>query len=161
MRLGVHSAGGATIVETDVIAGREQAATAKQASTSTGDGTSEPDEAIRARVISPFVKAAVTTIEEWIASVGNPAMTVYHGPTSDHFLRIGGKTQLYYYYAREWIFANLYNATPPETQQLGGLSKPSSIKPSGNGLRFHIISDADWHLVRDVILDRLAATKVG
>jgi hypothetical protein len=141
--------------------GREQAATAKQASTSAGDSTSESDEATRARVTSLFVKAAVTAIEDWIASVGDPALAVYHGPRSDHFLRIGGKTQLYYYYAREWIFANLYNATPPETQRLGGLSKPSSIKPSGNGLRFHLISDADWHLVRDIIRDRLAATKIS
>lgn len=161
VRRGVHTAGGATIVETDVIVGREQAAAAKQVSPSTGSGTSEADAAIRARVTSPFVKAAVTAIEDWVASIGDPTLTVRHGPLSDHFLQMGGKTQLYYYYAREWVFANLYHATVAKSERLKALSKPGSLKPSGSGLRFHLTSDADLQRMQAIVLARLAAAKAN
>lgn len=159
VRIGVHTAGGATIVETDVVVGREQAAAPKQASAASIKV--EPYEAIRARVAAPFGKAAVTSIEAWVESLGNPALTVRHGPRSDHFLQVEGKTHLFYYYARQWLYGLLYAPSSTERERLADVSKPSSVVQTESGIRFHIVSDTDLKIVQDNNLGRLAPSMRG
>lgn len=159
VRLGVHIACGATIVETDVVVGREQAAAPKQASAASSKV--EPDEAIRTRVSSPFVKAAVISIEDWVGSLGNPALTVRHGPRSDHFLQVEGKTQLFYYYARRWLYGLLYAPSVADLERLKDLGKPDSVIQTEGGVRFHLINDTDLQVVQGIILNRLTGATSG
>ncbi len=94
-------------------------------------------------------------------NLDNPTLTVRHGPRSDHFLQVQGKTHLFYYYARKWLYCLLYAPTSEELERLNGMEKPDSVVKSEGGVRFHLTSDADLQIVQGIILDRLPAAISG
>ena len=156
LQLGVHMAGTQTVLAIDIVVGREQPATA--AAKSPAAPIPEADDAILARVKTDFVRYAVTAIEDWIASLGNADLSIYHGPTSDHFIRLRGKTQVYYYYATKWLYCKLYGASEAEAQMLrASLSKADEVHPSDSGVRFHVAGNNDLEVLKKIVIARAAA----
>src|SRR5207249_1238302 len=85
LQIGVHVAGAETLIETNLVVGRERtAAAAEKGPSSPG---SESHESIIARVKTEFVRSSVNGIEDWIANLGNPELEVWHGARSDHYIR--------------------------------------------------------------------------
>jgi len=156
----VHKAGGDTIISTNTVVGREQV----------GAGTRTPpqaeresDESIHARVKSDFLREAVYSIEEWVANSGIDGLTVDHSTAgSGHFIRYLGSTWVYYEYAANHLYMNLYGASPEESETLRShLSNPEKVKPimEGKYLRFHVVNNADLQVLKDLVLTRVAARR--
>lgn len=157
LQLSVHMAGAQTVIATNIVVGRERPTTA--AAKSSTAIVPEADDAIFARVKTDFVRHAVTAIEDWIKSCDNADLSVRHGPTSDHFIQLHNKTQVYYYYAAKWLYCNLYAASEEEAQTLRtSLSKPDEVRSSGSGIRFHVDSHDDLEVLKTIIVARTTAT---
>ncbi len=77
---------------------------------------------------------------------------------SDHYIKIDGKTIVWYYYAKNWVFAELKEATNDEKKLLKTkLSKPNSIleRSYRNQIRFHLINDNDFRVVKEIVKNRV------
>ncbi len=156
LQFSVHRAGGETIIETNAVVGRERAAAASEKSP--GRRESEPHDSIIARAKTDFVRKAVNMIEDWIDNVGHPDLAVRHGPGTEHFIRLNNKSQVYYYFAYHWIYAYLYAATATEIETLRAkLTKPEEVRETSGSVRFHLARDADFEVLKELILARIAA----
>jgi hypothetical protein len=163
LQFGVHRADNETIIQTTVVVGREATATAAAKTTmgsNAGPRATSPDEELLANVTTDFMRIAVTAIEEWIDSLGNPDLVVRHGRQSDHSIAFRGATIVFYYYAKQWLYCGLYNATTEEEQGLvSRLSKPQSVRrTSENYVRFHVATDADLEVLKNLVSTRVAAS---
>jgi len=124
---------------------------------SIGKLSAETNEEITARVDSDFVKRMVKGIPQWINNEYLEGEVIINGTYgSDRYLKIRGKTVLYYYYAKKWIFAELRDATSEEIKIMReGLSEPESIQSKENkAIRFHLINDNDLKLMKEIIRNR-------
>jgi hypothetical protein len=157
LQFSVYKLGSETLIETNLVVGREPPAAA--AEKSRGAREPESDESILARAKTEFVRKAVLAIEEWVSQAGLPNLTVRHGTTSDHYLRIGNENHVYYYYASRWIYAFLYRAMSSEIEKLQTmLSKPEEVRQaSGGAVRFHLATDADLEVLKQIVLARVEA----
>lgn len=150
----VHKAGVDTLISTTTVVGREPV---KQAATWT-PRERWSDDAIRAWVRSAFLQSAVTALEDWAAQSGIDGLSVDHSTGTDHFMRYLGVSWLYYYYAQSWIYMVLYQATEEEVELLRKrLSKPEEVKPMDKHWRFHIATDSDLEVVKEMVLQRAKA----
>lgn len=157
VQFSVHKAGEDTLINTTTVVGREKVS--KPAQTWT-PREKESDEAISKRVQTDFMRGAVTSIEEWVKALGVDGLSVDHSTASDHFLRHLGLTWIYYYYAANWIYASVYAASEDEATTLkAGASKPDEVKPieGGKFWRFHVATDGDLELMKDIVTTRLEA----
>ncbi|MFA6446498.1 MAG: DUF262 domain-containing protein, partial [Candidatus Paceibacterota bacterium] len=119
----------------------------------------ETDEEILNRVESGFVKKMVYGIPEWVNRdyPDGEASILRCNTGSDHFLKVRGKTAIWYYYAKIWIYADLKDATPEEVKILKEkLSESESVLSKGSGsTRFHIINESDFKVVQEIIKMRV------
>ena len=116
----------------------------------------ESDKKIRSRVKSEFVKRMVTEIPEWVET-SDSKLSFMKGSGSDRYIKIDGKTAVWMYYALEWVFAELKEATTKEVKKLKDeLTKPESVLKKTQGqVRFHLINDHDLKLLKDIIRKRV------
>ncbi len=151
----VHQAGEELILETSSIVGREATAVAAEKSP-TVSGI-EADDSIRLRAETDFVKRAVTSIEDWIASLNDSPLDVHHRRGSEHAIRLRGREIASYYYARRWLYCVLLNPSDTEKASLHSrLSKPEEVKEVPQGVRFHLATDADLEVLQEILLRRAA-----
>jgi len=119
----------------------------------------ETDEEITNRVDSDFVKRMINEIPLWVKEdYPEGRVSILRGNSgSDHYLKIGGKSVIWYYYAKNWVFAELKNASSDEVKLLKEkLSEPESVLQRQNGsTRFHLINDGDLKLVQEIIKSRV------
>ena len=120
----------------------------------------ETDEEIVNRVGSDFVKRMVNEVSEWIKNdYPNGEVSILRGNSgSDNYLKIRGKSIVWYYYAKNWVFAELKRTTTDERKLLKEkLSEPDSIleRPYQGQVRFHLISDNDFKLLQEIINNRV------
>lgn len=161
VQFSVHQAGGDTIISTTTVVGREQVA--KPAQTGTPQER-ESDESIVARAKTEFVREAVSSIEKWVSQSGIEGLTVDHSTGSDHFIRYLGITWASYYYAMRWLYMYLDRPSDAEVETLRTkLSKPESVQTgeSWNGWRFHIATNDDLEVVKNLIVQRVEARQQG
>jgi len=161
LQFGVHRAGEETLVQTDIVVGRESVANGFAKSPPSGaPAATESDESIAARVRTPFMKQAVRTIEAWIEDLDDSNVELWHGAHSYHYIRIRGKNQIYYQYKKAWLSFVLYEASTSEAQELSSrLSKPGEIRENSDGTRFYVVTQDDLQVVKDIVrarLDRLS-----
>jgi hypothetical protein len=156
LRFGVHTAGGETIIETDVVVGRERTASAGERSASSREP--ESPEMIIARAKTEFIKRAATAFDEWVAELGNPDLQVRHGPADWHHIRLRNKNVVNYYYAHSWIVCFF---TPEDSSEIEMLrtkmSKPEEVRsfPEKGDARFHVANEADLQVLKDFVLSRV------
>lgn len=121
----------------------------------------ESDEETINRVKSDFVKKMVIEIPQWIEIFDiNKEVSLLRGNSgSDNYLKIKGDSVLWYYYAQNWVFAQLKDTTIEEIKLLQGkLSDPSSILDHNNKdkqVRFHLLNDNDFNVLKEIINNRL------
>lgn len=158
----IHRAGNDIIINTTTVVGRERASKPAQ---TWQPRERESDDYILSRVNTDFMRRAVTAIEDWVSALGVSSLTVDHSTASDHFIRYLASSWLYYYYAINWLYMFLYNASEDEVSMLRGrLSKPESLQTSrsfGSGWRFHVTNDDDLSSVKEIVLKRLEAREVA
>ncbi|MBU1110583.1 DUF262 domain-containing protein [Patescibacteria group bacterium] len=122
-------------------------------------GIAETDKEIVDRVKSPFVKKMVRGIPNWAKEtfVDGRVTVVRGGASSDHYIKVHGKTAVWYYFARNWVFAQLENTTSEEKKLIEkGLSDPDSFLDRGNGkVRFHLVNEGDMKAFREIIKQRV------
>lgn len=151
----IHKAGAETLISTTTVVGREKVSKPAQSYT---PRERESDESIRSRVKGSFMQSAVTAIEEWVSKSGVNGLTVDHSTGPDHFLRYLGVSWLYYYYAASWIYMVLYQPAEHEVELLRKrLSKPEEVKPMDKQWRFHVATDSDLEVVKEIVLLRVQA----
>lgn len=159
VQFGIHRVGDETIVETEIVVGRERQAAVRDKVAAPASGEVQSDEMILARVQTDFMRRAVTAIEEWVQQLGRSDVTIGRGHRSDHDVRWQGKVVLHYYYARKWLFCRLFAPTPEEVAQLRtGLSKPEALlekEEPRHYVHFHMTADEDLSLVEALIAHRL------
>jgi len=120
----------------------------------------ETDKEIIARVKSPFVKRMVREIPRWVKQtfVDGRVEVVKGGAGSGYSIKIDGRTIVWYYFAKNWVFAELKETTPREKRLLEkGLSKPESIlkrKYEGK-VRLHLISEGDFKTLGEIVQERV------
>jgi len=153
VRFSIHQAGGETLLETQVVVGRERLeAAAAKAPARRGP---EPDETIAQRVETEFLRKAVTGFEEWVQAQPTSQMEVRHRARSDHSLHHGGQRILSWYFAKRWMSFYLPHPTPEEEGLLRSkLSEPESIRPAGSRITFHVSTDGDLEVVKRIVLGR-------
>jgi hypothetical protein len=117
----------------------------------------ESNESIIARVESPFVKAAVTGIEDWVASLNRPDLVVQRTRRHYRKVRYRGREVLFYYFAKHWVYGVLEDPTSDDIALLQKrLAKPEEVRPHpGDDIRFHLINDHDLNVVKAIILRRI------
>lgn len=101
----------------------------------------------------------IQAIPEWINndySDGDLSI-VYGASKTERYLKINGKTILYYYYAKTWIYTELRGATSEEIEFLKAkLSKPDSILQRGDWTtRFHLVDNNDFKTLQEIIRKRV------
>jgi len=123
----------------------------------------ETDEQTINRVEAEFVKRMVKGIPQWIddnsSSGGVSVIQLVGGTGSDHYIKTNGRTAIWYYFAKQWVFMELKEATGEEMKLLREmLSKPESVLGKQNGaVRFHLINDNDLKLIQDIINKRITS----
>lgn len=120
----------------------------------------ESDENTIKRVKSSFVQQAVKLIPEWVKNEypDGSVVIVQGGSGSDHYLKINTKTVIWYYFAQNWVFAELKEASDSEIKLLKEkLSEPESIlgKSYGKQVRFHLNDNNDFDVVKEIIRGRV------
>ncbi len=160
IQFSVHKAGEETLINTTTVVGREQVS--KPAQTWTRR-EKESDEDIYARVKTDFMRTAIQSIEYWVDGVGAEGLSVDHSTASDHFIRYLGVSWFYYYYANNWLYMYLYEASDAEVETLKNrVSKPDSVQTReswSGGWRFHVATEADLDLMKEIVTKRLEARK--
>ena len=153
VRIGVHQAGGETLLETEVVVGRERPVTV--AGKVPARREPETHESTMERVETEFLRKAVTALEEWIEAQTNAEVELRHGGGSDHRLYLGGQRIAFWYFAKQWMYFWLVDHTREEEELLrSGLSGPASVSQAGSGIRFHVTTDQDLEVVKRIILGR-------
>jgi len=121
----------------------------------------ETDEETISRVKSEFVKQAIKSIPEWIdKDYPNGELYIVKGNAgSNHSIFRGDELALFYYYATNWVYANLQLTEEHELKTLREqLTDPKSIVERHdryNQIRFHILNDQDFKLLQNIFSDRL------
>jgi hypothetical protein len=156
----VHREGNETVLVTETVVGRERPASA--AEHTSGDRTArlpESPEETAARVETEFLKNAITEIPAWIDALGNPDLQLQHLRRSERVIKLRGKRQLNYSFTRRWLYCHLFAVTPTEMAQLRSrLGSADTISQSPDGsVRFHVETDADLAVVKEIIAARVAA----
>lgn len=157
VQFSVHKAGNDIIIETTTIVGREKVS---KPATPWTPREQESDEFILAKVRTEFMREAVSTIEDWVGTCGVGALAVEHGTGSSHFIRYLGITWVYYYYASNWVYAQLYQPTDEETETLRSrMSKSQEVKSIDGGKywRFHLANHGDLEILKEIVLRRTQA----
>lgn len=157
----VHKAGEDTIINTTTIVGRERPSKSSQPSQAR---ERESDEHILAKVKTEFMRRAVTAIEEWVDGLGVSQLVIQHSTGSEHYMKHLGVTWLYYYYANNWVYMTLDKPNEEEVDTLRSrLSKPDEVwtRDGWTAWRFHVASDDDLEVVKEVILNRLGEQGQG
>jgi hypothetical protein len=153
VRIGVHKAGGETLLETEVVVGRERPLAA--AGKAPARREPETHESTMERVETEFLRKAVTALEEWIEAQTDAELELRHGGGSDHSLYLGGQRIAFWYFARQWMYFWLPDHTREEEELLrSGLSGPASVRQAGSGIRFHVSTDQDLEVVKKIVLGR-------
>ncbi|HUW21134.1 MAG TPA: DUF262 domain-containing protein [Candidatus Bathyarchaeia archaeon] len=121
--------------------------------------TAETDKEIIERVKSPFVKKMVRGIPNWTKEtfVDGRVAVVKGGAGSDHYIKVNGKTAVWYYFAQNWVFAELKEVTPKEKKALKqGLTKEDSIleRAYDGKVRFHLVNEGDFKTLEKIIQER-------
>jgi len=159
VQFGIHTAGHETIVETEVVVGRERQVVAAQKATNATTRTPiEPAELTEQRVRTDFARGAVRGIPDWVQSLGIPGLEVRQSTGSDYDVKLGRTRLLHYYFAQQWVLGRLGTASAEEEAELKlALSDPEAVKRDGQGaLRFHISTDSDLAVVQRLLLDQLS-----
>jgi len=123
--------------------------------------STESDEEIITRVNLSFVKKMVREIPKWIKKTfpdGQVEVTRGSGIGSDHYIKLNGKTIIWYYFAQNWVFAQFDETTKKEKRALGqGLTQKDSIleRSYGGKVRFHLINDKDFEVFGGIIKNRV------
>ncbi|GEM_PF-2464859 len=156
VQFSVHSAETDTVLSIETIVGRE----GQSHPVSASPATAWTDEAIQSYVQTPFLKEAVTAIDEWFHSTSNGRFEVRHWQGSERAIMVDDKLWSWFYYAKKWIFMKLYGTSQSHLQQLrDGLSDPASMKLSvdGKDIRFHVTTNDDWRVVQRLAEARLVS----
>jgi hypothetical protein len=120
----------------------------------------EPEEDTIVRVKSDFVRSAVRSIPDWVEKeYPNGRVNITGGVSSYRYLKQGDELILFYYYANNWVYAELQLTTTEEMKLLKEkLSDPSSIvdRHARRGqVRFHILNESDLEVTKDIIRNRV------
>lgn len=121
----------------------------------------ETDEETIKRVKSEFVKKAVKLIPEWIdKDYPNGELYILKGNRgSNHSIFRDDELALFYYFATNWVYANLQLTTESELKMLREkLTDPSSIVERHdryNQIRFHVLNEQDFKLLQEVFHERI------
>lgn len=120
----------------------------------------ESEEDTMKRVKNDFVRQAVKSMPEWVEKeYPDGKLSIKGGAGSYRYLKQGDMLLLFYYYANNWIYAELQYTTPEEITILKSkLSDPESIldRHVRHGqVRFHLINDNDLKAVQDIIRNRV------
>ncbi len=160
VQFSIHTAGGETIVHTNVVVGREPPiiATGKTPKKGTSARGPEADDSIMARAKTEFVRKALTSLEDWLDEKASWGFELRHGAGSNHYLSHRGRRQLTYYYASSWLRCVLYAPKPREIDVLRArLSKPDQMTKKRKGrIGFHVASDGDLFILQELLLERTA-----
>ena len=120
----------------------------------------ESEEDTIKRVKNDFVRQAVKTIPEWIEKeYPNGKLTIRNGAGSYRYLKQGDELLLFYYYANNWIYAELQFTTTEDMKILKErLSDPTSILDRHGRygqVRFHLLNDSDFGVIQEIIRKRV------
>ena len=161
LRFGIHESGPDLLIETELLVGREPATSAaRKVSRSTSTFT---DEELIERATSPFVRASVGRIEEWINGLGLPNVELSISSRSERRIFVSGKRTSAFYYARDWIYCWLHPFTAEEAAALRSrLSRPSEVIEARRGyIRFHLATSEDLAVYKEMLERRFKTVTAG
>ena len=120
----------------------------------------ESEEDTMKRVRNDFVRQAVKSMPEWIEKeYSDGKLNIKSGAGSYRYLKQGDELLLFYYYANNWVYAELQYTTPEEVAILKSkLSDPESILDRHGRhrqVRFHLINNGDLKVVQNIIRNRV------
>lgn len=156
VRFAIHSLAGESLIETEVLVGREKAATAADKT-----GTTEPPwppEQIREWVDSTFLQKMVDGFPAWLESLG-VGITISRGRRSRFTVFASSSRLLHYYFARRWLHFALPAATDDEVRAFARLSEPGSVvRTWDGGVSGKVIGPEDLELLEGVLRARVTAS---
>jgi hypothetical protein len=155
VRFGIHRAGEETLLNIEVVVGREEAipATAKSPRRSARQMS---DEEILERVETDFLRNAITALEEWVDEAGISGLKVVHLKQSDHAINLRGRRIVSWYFAKRWMSFAAPDALAQDAEMLRSrLSKPDELQRRKRGYRFHVATEEDVEVVKTYILTRI------
>ena len=86
-------------------------------------------------------------------------MSILRGASgSDHYIKMGKKTAVWYYFAKEWVFAELQGSNPEEAEFMrNNLAKPDSVLDRGrqSKVRFHMVTEPDFEAMQKILEKRV------
>lgn len=155
VRFGIHRAGEETLLNVEVVVGREDAipATAKAPRRS---ARQKSDEKILEKVEADFLRRAITALEEWVDEAGIEGLQVVHLRRSDHAINFRGQRVVRWYFAKRWMFFGAPGASGDDADMLRSrVSKPDEVQRTKRGYRFHVATDEDLEVVKSYVLARI------
>lgn len=94
--------------------------------------------------------------ETWQREMNNPRVTMHH-PSGNHRIKLGRDEILYFYEARDWVFAIFKTLSEAEIAHLRrSLSQPGSIRETVKYWRCRVHNRADVDAVLRLLERRVA-----
>lgn len=111
----------------------------------------------RNRVETPFLREAVTSLPRWADGIRGLSL-MHRGYGSEYNIHYNGVKWAGFYYARGWMYMELWWPTDEEIERLRqDLSHPDSVMERGRPqrtCRFRIFNENDLNAVKDLFLRR-------
>lgn len=160
IRFGIHQMDADTLVETEIVVGRElRTAAANKAGS---PAAFESPETTKERVTSEFVREQVDGLELWIKSAGLAGTEVRRQSSgSDRTVYSGGRRVFAYYFAAKWVHFFIPSPSPEERAQLSRLDERlNKVLLGPNSAAFNVATSSDMEVVRAVLHGRIALPAV-
>jgi hypothetical protein len=155
VRFGIHRAGEETLLNVEVVVGREDAIPAA-AKAPRRSARQKSDEEILEKVETDFLRRAITALEEWVDEAGIEGLQVVHLRRSDHAINVRGQRVVRWYFAKRWMFFGAPGASAEDADMLRSrLSKPNEVQRTKRGYRFHVATDEDLEVAKSYVLARI------
>ncbi len=114
------------------------------------------------RVETPFLRDAVTSFQRWADGIDGLAMT-HRGYGSERNIHYRGAKWVGFYFARRWIYMELWHQTDEEMERLRrDLSRPDTVMERGRPqrtCRFRVFNERDLDAVKRLLLARIDRAK--
>jgi len=149
----VHKLDQDTLLDTEVVVGREPVGSVKVAG-----ATSRPIESheqIRDKVVSDFLREQIEGLETWIAEQ-KPGLRVEHHKGSLHSIYLTRQWVGGYYFATNWIHFWLGGRVPGDEDDLVTLSIPSSVLIKSDRIVGNMATEADLTVYKRQFAQRIA-----
>ena len=153
VRFSLHRLERETLLEIEVVVGRERTGTVK-ASAGSSKPTMSHDEIRDDVVTNEFLRVQVDGLEDWINSLDS-SVTVRHIRGTHHSIYRGSQSMGGYYFASHWIHVRLKDRIPGDEQAFRGLSQPARAKFRSDLISGNVATQQDLDIFKRQLIARL------